>query len=230
MGVGGCVLVVLAAASTHSSSACALPVWIPPVLAAWTWCCAGQTGSELSADIDQRAFSFFNSMLDVVMEAHSTPATPNHGKSLGAELYKAVEEAFAFMRIEFSENGNGEHAVGGQGASRDRIMEAAREHIHADDVQPCSVFRRAVFWHWANLEYGCSADLGQVHLPPVSLLSVVVGLLRTSLQYADPDLPWVDWLCRYVRDNRKVEKGCVDVHSEQMHLLQADNPNFAPVS
>lgn len=126
--------------------------------------CAGQTGSELSSDLDQRAFSFFNSMLDVVMEAsaQNSPSTPHHGKSLGAELQKVVDEAFAFMRKEFEEQGDGEQAVAAGGSCYEKIMSAAREHIHVEDVQPCSVFRRAVFWHWANLEYGCSADLGQV--------------------------------------------------------------------
>ena len=133
-------------------------------MGSWLWLCAGQTGSELSIDLDQRAFSFFNAMLDVVMEAsaQTSPSTPHHGKSLGAELHKVVEEAFAFMRSDFLDSGNGGHALGAEGPSRDKIMAAARQHIHADDVEPCSVFRRAVFWHWANLEYGCSADLSQV--------------------------------------------------------------------
>lgn len=134
---------------------------------AWMFRGAGQTGSELSKDVDGRAFSFFNSMLDVVMEAsaQNSPSTPHHGKSLGAELQKVVDEAFAFMRSEFEDNaGEAERALGGEGATRDKIKAAARQHIHAEDVHPCSVFRRAVFWHWANLEYGCSADLGQVPL------------------------------------------------------------------
>lgn len=114
-------------------------------------------------DIDKRAFSFFNCMLDIVMHLEYSPSKPRHSTSLGAELLIVVNGAFAFMRSEFTESGNAEHALDGVSNS-DRIMAAARLHILADNIEQDGVFRRAVFWHWANLEYGCSADLHQVRV------------------------------------------------------------------
>lgn len=59
----------------------------------------------------------------------------------------------------------------------------AHELMHAGDDAPGSAFRRAVFWHWNNLEYGCSADLdwvrfcslGQPCAPRLMLICSVVA-------------------------------------------------------
>ena len=45
--------------------------------------------------------------------------------------------------------------------------QAAHELLRSGDEVPGSHFRRAVFWHWANLEYGCSANLDWVCDPVV---------------------------------------------------------------
>jgi hypothetical protein len=132
-------------------------------------------------------------MLDVVMEAsaQSSPSTPHHGKSLGAELQKVVDEAFAFMKSEFAESGGVQQAVEdvalAHGPIREKIIASARKHIHTEDVESRSIFRRAVFWHWANLEYGCSADLGQVcpaahALHPYGCHSQVLNMFPSFLQ------------------------------------------------
>lgn len=44
----------------------------------------------------------------------------------------------------------------------DDMRAAVIKHMRSGDEAPCSAFRRAVYWHWANLEYGCSANLEQV--------------------------------------------------------------------
>jgi hypothetical protein len=105
-------------------------------------------------------------MLDIVMEAPADAASSpgRDGKSLGEVLHLTVEEAFAIMRKDAasSDAGLGESVPGMGTSTPDKIYKAARSYVHPGDAEPSSAFRRAVFWHWANLEYGCSADLNLV--------------------------------------------------------------------
>ena len=48
------------------------------------------------------------------------------------------------------------------GGGGDGGVQYAHELMRAGDQAPGSHFRRAVFWHWSNLEYGCSANLDWV--------------------------------------------------------------------
>jgi hypothetical protein len=81
--------------------------------------------------------------MEAPADAASSPG--RDGKSLGEVLHLTVEEAFAIMRKD--------------AASSDAGLGS---YVHPGDAEPSSAFRRAVFWHWANLEYGCSADLNLV--------------------------------------------------------------------
>lgn len=132
--------------------------------------CAGNTGKELLEDLDERAFSFFNAILDDVMRKAS--ASPSSHESLGQALSDAMAQARGIWQKckdstgDAGEGQAGEHAAGasktGLGVSCPDMEAAVLKHMRKGDEEPRSAFQRAVYWHWANLEYGCSADLDQV--------------------------------------------------------------------
>jgi hypothetical protein len=89
---------------------------------------------------------------------------------------EADDEVDVEGKVALNTRGSCEHVVepkeeeeeedGQQGSEKQKedvhTVEESANLLHPGDCEPNSDFRRAVFWHWANLEYGCSADLHQV--------------------------------------------------------------------
>lgn len=129
----------------------------------------GTTGNELVQELDERAFSFFNDILDYVMRPAN--ATSSSHESLGHALNEAMAKAGDILNemhrnaaeLDAGLSNSCSLPIRSVGYEPD-MTAAVTKHMRPGDEVPSSAFRRAVYWHWANLEYGCSADLDQVHI------------------------------------------------------------------
>lgn len=95
----------------------------------------------------------------------ASTVTSSH-ESLGQALNDAMAQAREIWQPSAGSNGDdsadrkcGQESVD---ALQTDLTKVVRKHMKKGDEEPCSAFQRAVYWHWANLEYGCSADLDQV--------------------------------------------------------------------
>jgi hypothetical protein len=83
---------------------------------------------------------------------------------------------------------------GSTAATAGLVGEQVHELLQPGDEVEGSRFRRAVFWHWANLEYGCSADLDWVRRALLdlhfSLLCLDWQATTYSVRCHGPDLVW----------------------------------------
>lgn len=147
---------------------------------------AGATGNELVQELDERAFSFFNAILDDAMRTAS--ASPASHESLGHALDEAMAKAEDILiEVQSSATEGGAGAVSNLTpislpsaalAHGSDLKAAVMKHMRPGDGTPCSAFRRAVYWHWANLEYGCSADLDQVKVLDLAVALAVYALCQ----------------------------------------------------
>ena len=91
--------------------------------------------------------------------AAATPASAPPAAAVAAAASPPVAEASGPTPVRRSAKGHAGFRGNMEGAAD---IDAAHTLLRPGDEARGSRFRRAVFWHWANLEYGCSADLDWV--------------------------------------------------------------------